>query len=78
MNFFPMLAEGSHILEPFAKHGATDPYFQMLPDVHQHTIFTSMLKCTYLTFVIFAAPRAVDPLRKGVCWNGKLRNNDGW
>ena len=36
----------------------------MLPDVCQHTIFVHVLKCTYLAFVIFAAPRAVDPLRK--------------
>ena len=72
-----MLAEGSHILEPFAAHEATDQYFQVLPDVCQHTIFISMLKCTYLAFVIFVAPGVVDMLRKGICQNHKLRNNDG-
>ena len=72
-----MLAEGSHILETFATHGATNWYFQMLPDVCQHIIFVSMLKCTYLAFVIFAAPRVIDLLRKSIHQNHKLGHNDG-
>ena len=38
----------------------------MLPDVCQHTISVSMLKHTYLAFVIFAAPWMVDLLRKSI------------
>ena len=56
MNFSPMLAEEAAFWNPLPHMGQTAQYFQMLPDVHQHTIFISMLKCTYLAFVIFVAP----------------------
>ena len=64
-----MLVEGSCILKAFATHGTPDGNVQMLPDVHQHTIFICMLK------FIFATPRAVNLLRKGMHQDCKLRNN---